>query len=80
MKTIKTTAKIDENGQLILDKPLIVTQPQSVHVIVLMVDNEDIDPDETPTEVVIEGIRQGLYEAFTGQTIPYSEDLFLTET
>jgi predicted transcriptional regulator len=31
------------------------------------------DPDETPTEVAIEGIRQGLYEAFTGQTIPLSQ-------
>ncbi|MGG6263425.1 hypothetical protein ACQ4M3_03595 [Leptolyngbya sp. AN03gr2] len=31
------------------------------------------DPDETPTEVVIEGIHQGLHEAFTGQTIPLSQ-------
>lgn len=31
------------------------------------------DPDETPTETVIEGIHQGLYEALTGQTIPLSQ-------
>ncbi|BAU09559.1 hypothetical protein LEP3755_00300 [Leptolyngbya sp. NIES-3755] len=31
------------------------------------------DPDETPTEVVIEGIHQGLHEASTGQTIPLSQ-------
>ncbi len=30
-------------------------------------------PDETPTEEVIEGIRQGLREALAGQTIPLSE-------
>jgi hypothetical protein len=38
-----------------------------------MPDNEEIDPEETPTEIVIEGIRQGLYEALNGQTIPLSE-------
>lgn len=31
------------------------------------------DPYETPTEVAIEGIHQGLHEAFTGQTIPLSQ-------
>ena len=31
------------------------------------------DPDETPTEEVIEGITQGLKEAFTGQTLPLSQ-------
>ncbi len=31
------------------------------------------DPDDTPDEIVIEGIRQGLKEAFTGQTIPLSQ-------
>lgn len=35
-------------------------------------DNEP-DPDETPTEVVLEGLRQGLQEAFTGQTLPLSQ-------
>ena len=29
--------------------------------------------DETPTEIVIEGIYQGLREALSGQTIPLSE-------
>lgn len=31
------------------------------------------DPDETPTEIVLEGILQGLQEAFTEQTIPLSQ-------
>ena len=73
MKAIETTATINEKGQLTLDQPLTITQPQSVRVIVLMPDNEEIDPEETPTEIVIEGIRQGLYEALNGQTIPLSE-------
>ncbi len=38
-----------------------------------MADDENIDPEETPTEVVIEGIRQGLYEVFNGQMISFSK-------
>lgn len=29
--------------------------------------------DETPTEIVIEGIHQGIREALSGQSIPLSE-------
>ena len=29
--------------------------------------------DETPTEIVIEGIHQGIREALSGQTIPLSQ-------
>lgn len=36
-------------------------------------ENDEPDPDETPTEVVLEGLRQGLQEAFTGQTLPLSQ-------
>jgi hypothetical protein len=38
-----------------------------------MSEEEENDPDETPTSIVIEGIRQGLQEALSGQTIPLSE-------
>jgi Arc/MetJ-type ribon-helix-helix transcriptional regulator len=31
------------------------------------------DSYETPDETIIEGIRQGLHEAFSGQTIPLSQ-------
>jgi len=40
MKAIETTSTINEKGQLTLDQPLTITQPQSVRVIVLMSDNE----------------------------------------
>jgi hypothetical protein len=73
MKAIETTATIDESGQLTLDQSLGVTKPQRVRLIILMSEDDEADPDETPTEIVIEGIRQGLHEAFTGQTIPLSE-------
>ena len=73
MKAIETTATINENGEFTLDKSLEVTKPQRVRVIVLLSEEDEIDPDETPTEIVIEGIRQGLHEALTGQTLPLSE-------
>ena len=73
MKAIETTASINEKGELTLDRSLGITKPQRVRVIVLMVEENDDDPDETPTEIAIEGIRQGLHEALTGQTIPLSE-------
>ncbi|MEC4891412.1 MAG: hypothetical protein SAL07_03515 [Oscillatoria sp. PMC 1051.18] len=73
MKAIETTATINENGELTLDCSLNVTKPQRVRVIVLMSENDEEDFDETPTEIIIEGIHQGLNEAFTGQTIPLSQ-------
>ena len=73
MKAIETTATIDETGRLTLDQSLDIHKPQRVRVIVLISEDEELDPDETPTEIVIEGIHQGLREALSGQTIPLSE-------
>ena len=73
MKAIETTATIDEAAQLTLDQSLDIHKPQRVRVIVLMSEDEEQDPDETLTEVVIAGIHQGLREALSGQTIPLSK-------
>ncbi|MBD2546530.1 type II toxin-antitoxin system RelN family antitoxin [Planktothricoides raciborskii] len=73
MKAIETTATINERGELTLDRTLDVTKPQRVRVVVLMMEENEEDPDETPTEIAIEGIRQGLQEALTGQTIPLAQ-------
>lgn len=73
MKAIETTATINESGQLTLDKSLGFIKPQRVRVIVLLSEEDEAEEDETPTEIVIDGIRQGLHEALTGQTIPLSQ-------
>ena len=74
MKAFETTAIINESGYLTLDKSLGVTKPQRVRVIVLMAEDDDEDDcDDTPTEIVIQGINQGLHEALAGKTIPLSE-------
>lgn len=38
------------------------------------------DLDDTPSSVIIEGLRQGLHEVLTGQTIPLSQMWELTES
>ncbi|MEM9091861.1 MAG: hypothetical protein AAGC93_24380 [Cyanobacteria bacterium P01_F01_bin.53] len=73
MKAIETTATIDEQGQLTLDKALGMSKPQQVRVIILMTDDDVTDEDDTPTLEAIEGIQEGLKEALSGQTLPLSE-------
>jgi len=73
MKAIETTATVNDEGQLLLDTPLSPSESRRVRVIVLIPEDNEPDPDDTPTEVVLEGIRQGLHEALTGQTIPLAQ-------
>lgn len=70
MKAIETTATINEKGELNLDHTLEINIPQRVRVIVLMSEEDELDSDETPLNIIQEGIEEGLYQAFTGQTIP----------
>ena len=73
MKAIETTATIDERGQLSLDSPLEANINQRVRVIVLITEDEALDPDDTPKAVVLQDLRAGLEEALSGQIIPLSQ-------
>jgi hypothetical protein len=73
MKAIETTATISPNGQFTIDEPIDLKHNSRVRIIILLPDDEDPEPYETPTEQVIDGIRQGFYEAFTGQTVPLAQ-------
>lgn len=74
MKAIETTATITAQGQLCLDQPLAITTTGRVRVIVLIPeDNTELDPDDTPTEIVLESLRKGLHDALTGKTLPLSQ-------
>jgi hypothetical protein len=76
MKAIEMIATINNQGQLFLAQPLTITTPNRIRVIVLIPeDSTKLDPDDTPTEVVLEGLRQGLHEALTEQTIRVSDRL-----
>ncbi|MGG6263377.1 type II toxin-antitoxin system RelN family antitoxin [Leptolyngbya sp. AN03gr2] len=70
MKAIEVTGTI-QNGKLLLDQPLEVEYTGRVQVTVLIPESET-DEDE-PREKILEDVRQGLYEAITGQTIPLSQ-------
>jgi hypothetical protein len=73
MRAIETTGKIDDMGQLLLDRPLPITSHNRVRIIVLVPEDTDIDQDDDPIETVIEGLQQGFHEAITGQTLPLSQ-------
>jgi len=73
MKAIETTATINDQGQLSLDFPLEVGSNRRVRVIVLIAEADDLDPEDTPDDVVLEGLREGLQEALAGQIIPVSQ-------
>jgi hypothetical protein len=73
MRAIEVTATINEQGQLALDWPLELTQQRRVRVIVLVSEDDELDPDETPDAMIIDGLRQGMEEALTGQTVSLSQ-------
>ncbi len=72
MKAIEVTGRVDERGNLSLDRPIEITTPSSVRVIVLF-DEEESDPDDTPVEEIKAGLIRALQEAKSGQRIPGSK-------
>ncbi|MBW4611127.1 MAG: hypothetical protein KME22_28960 [Hassallia sp. WJT32-NPBG1] len=73
MKAIKVMATIDEQGQLTLDRPLIMDKNSGVEVIVLIPEETEIDGDDKSKEAIVEDFRQAWHEAMTGQTIPVAQ-------
>lgn len=74
MKAVEVNASIDQNGNLILDEP-IQTENNSnrVRVIVLFTEQEENDPDDTPSKDVKASLKRGFQQASSGQTRPISE-------
>ena len=70
MRTIQTQVQI--NGDRILSISLPKDIAEGTYQVVIVM-NPQTDPDDTPDEIVIEGIRQGLKEAISGQTIPLTQ-------
>jgi hypothetical protein len=74
MKAIEVTGKIDQQGNLVLDEPIQgTTYPHQVRVIVLVPEEAEVDPDDTPVEDIKVSLRRALHQAKTGQTRPISE-------
>ncbi len=70
MKAIETNATIVDRSQLHLDRPLDLAENSRVRVIVLVSEPDDSEPDDTPDEIVLEGLRQDLQGAIAEQTLP----------
>lgn len=71
MKAIKVMGKIDDQGQLALDQPLITHKSQEVEVIILI--PEISDSDNEAKNAILDDFRQSWHEAMTGQTIPVAQ-------
>ncbi len=76
MKAFEVTGRLDEKGQLILDRPLTLDTPGPVRIIVLLpapTDEAEDDADDTPVEEVKASLKRALQQAKAGQTRPISE-------
>ncbi|MFN9616888.1 MAG: hypothetical protein ACK55Q_17190 [Dolichospermum sp.] len=65
-------ARIDQNGNISLDHPLIVNKPSLVKLIVLFIEDE-LDEDDESKEAVLESLKTSLQEAKAGKVHPISE-------
>ncbi|MBC7971232.1 MAG: hypothetical protein H7Z11_14125 [Verrucomicrobia bacterium] len=73
MKAIKVMATVDQQGQLALDTPLVISQNSRVEVIVVILEAAERDEDDEPQEKILESLRQSLQDAKVGKTRPVSE-------
>ena len=65
------TLQITKDQVFTLIDQLSLNEQQEVLQYLVKKIREDLD--DTPDDIVIEGIKQGLKEAMTGQTIPLSQ-------
>ncbi|MTJ48143.1 hypothetical protein [Dolichospermum sp. UHCC 0259] len=70
MKAFEVMGKIDEKGQLLLDKPLEIYTSGQVRVIILVSDDIESDPDDTSVVEIKASLKKALQEAKAGKRIP----------
>ncbi len=73
MQAFEVMGRVDENGQILLDEPLEITSDSRVKIILLVMDNREPDPDDTPVEEIKASLRRALAEVKAGKTRPISE-------
>ncbi len=72
MKALEVTGKIQE-GQLTLDYPLEIDNFNTVKVIILLPETDDIDADDTPIQEIKESLIRAFEEVKSGKTRPICE-------
>lgn len=70
MRTIQAQVNITSDHLLNVQLPEDIEAGQYQVVIVM---NPELDPDDYPEEIVLEGIKEGLKQAIRGQTVPLSQ-------
>jgi hypothetical protein len=60
MKAFEVMGKVNKKGELLLDEPLEIDTPSRVKVILLVSDENEIDPDDTPVEEIKASLRRAL--------------------
>lgn len=73
MKAFEVMGRINEKGQLLLDSPLEINTYSRVKVILLLPDENESNPDDTPVEEIKSSLRRALQEAKEGKTRPITE-------
>ena len=73
MQAFEVMGTIDEKGQLILDRDLDISAPSRVKVIVLLTNEDEYDPDDTPVEEIKGSLKRALQQVKSGQMRPISE-------
>ncbi|MBW4622491.1 MAG: hypothetical protein KME17_24435 [Cyanosarcina radialis HA8281-LM2] len=73
MKAFEVMGKVNEKGELLLDEPLEINTPSRVKVILLVSDENEFDPDDTPVVEIKASLRRALEEVKEGKTRPISE-------
>jgi hypothetical protein len=74
MKAIELTGTVDDQGNLALDEPVLVSANSRVRVIILCSEEAiEVNSDDTPIEEVKASLRRALQEAKSGQRIPISQ-------
>lgn len=70
MRAFEVMGKVDEKGQLLLDKPLEIYTSSQVRVIILVSDDIESDPDDTSVVEIKASLKTALQEAKAGKRIP----------
>jgi hypothetical protein len=70
MRTIQAQVNITSDHRLNVQLPEDIEAGQYQVVIVM---NPELNPDDCPEEIVVEGIKEGLEQAIRGQTVPLSQ-------
>jgi hypothetical protein len=76
MKSIRVPGEIDKNNRLILDETLDVIKPQQVEIDIIFLGDDLADYHEPSKEEILEGIREGLHDCVTGNTLSSMSELW----